>query len=245
MKTAAIILAAGQGTRMKSDLPKVLHTINGRPMISFVVDSVSEFSPDHTIVVVGYQAERVREALAGSRVQFALQEEQLGTGHAVMQCEGLLDGFGGTVMVLNGDVPCLRPETLREFAEFHAAHGAAGTVLTAALPDASGYGRIVRAPDDSLLRIVEHKDATPAQLEIREINAGLFCFEKESLFEALHGLDRDNAQAEYYLTDVIGLMRDRGLEVRAYRVEDEREVAGVNNVEELDAIRRYFEGSRP
>jgi bifunctional N-acetylglucosamine-1-phosphate-uridyltransferase/glucosamine-1-phosphate-acetyltransferase GlmU-like protein len=224
MKTAAIILAAGQGTRMKSDLPKVLHTINGRPMISFVVDSVSEFSPDHTIVVVGYQAERVREALAGSRVQFALQEEQLGTGHAVMQCEGLLDGFGGTVMVLNGDVPCLRPETLREFAEFHAAHGAAGTVLTAALPDASGYGRIVRAPDDSLLRIVEHK---------------------ESLFEALHGLDRDNAQAEYYLTDVIGLMRDRGLEVRAYRVEDEREVAGVNNVEELDAIRRYFEGSRP
>lgn len=244
MKTAAIILAAGQGTRMKSDLPKVLHTIDDRPMVSFVVESVGDISPDKTVVVVGYQADRVREALRGSGVEFVVQEEQLGTGHAVMQCEEALSGFEGTVMVLNGDVPCLRADTLRGFAAFHAAQDAAGTVLTAALPDATGYGRIVRAPDDSLLKIVEHKDASPDELDIREINSGLFCFDRKALFEALHGLDRDNAQAEYYLTDVIELMRGNGLEVRAYRVEDEREVSGVNSVEELEDIRRYFEESR-
>jgi bifunctional UDP-N-acetylglucosamine pyrophosphorylase/glucosamine-1-phosphate N-acetyltransferase len=228
---------------MKSDLPKVLHTINNRPMVSCVIDSVQEFSPDRTVVVIGYQAELVRAALAGDGVEFVVQEEQLGTGHAVLQCEDALSGFDGTVMVLNGDVPCLRPETLRGFADFHASQKAAGTVLTAVLPDATGYGRIVRARDDSLLKIVEHKDASPEVLAIREINSGLFCFEKAALFDALHGLDRDNVQAEYYLTDVIELMRGRGLEVRAYRVSDEREVSGVNNVEELEDIRRFFEES--
>jgi bifunctional UDP-N-acetylglucosamine pyrophosphorylase/glucosamine-1-phosphate N-acetyltransferase len=244
MKTAAVILAAGQGTRMKSDLPKVLHTINGRPMLSFVVDSVRGFTPEKTAVVIGYQAERVRVALGDAGVEFVLQEEQLGTGHAVLQCEDALAGFEGTVIVLNGDVPLLRSETLSEFADYHAAQKAAGTVLTAVLPDATGYGRIVRAQDDSLLKIVEHKDARPDELSIREVNSGLFCFEKNALFEALHGLDRDNAQAEYYLTDVIELMRNKGLDVRAHRVEDEREVSGVNNVEELETIRRYFEDSR-
>jgi len=244
MKTAAIILAAGQGTRMKSDLPKVLHTIDDRPMVSFVVESVRDFSSDKTVVVVGYQADRVREALRGSGVEFVVQEQQLGTGHAVMQCEEALSGSEGTVMVLNGDVPCLRADTLRGFAAFHADQDAAGTVLTAVLPDATGYGRIVRAPDDSLLKIVEHKDASPDELDIREINSGLFCFDKKALFEALHGLDRDNSQAEYYLTDVIELMRGSGLKVGAYRVEDEREVSGVNNVEELEDIRRYIEESR-
>jgi bifunctional UDP-N-acetylglucosamine pyrophosphorylase/glucosamine-1-phosphate N-acetyltransferase len=229
---------------MKSDLPKVLHEINNRPMVAFVIDSVLDCSPDRTVVVIGYQADLVREALGGSGVEFVVQKEQLGTGHAVMQCEEALSGFDGTVMVLNGDVPCLRADTLRDFAGYHAAERAAGTVLTAVLPDASGYGRIVRASDDSLLKIVEHKDATPEELGIREINSGLFCFDKKSLFEALHGLDRDNAQAEYYLTDVVELMRDKGLEVRAYRVEDEQEVSGVNDVDELEDIRRYFEESR-
>jgi len=244
MKTAAIILAAGQGKRMKSDLPKVLHTIDDRPMVSFVVDSVQEFSPDKIVVVVGYQADRVRAALRGTRVEFAVQEEQLGTGHAVMQCEEILTGFDGTVMVLNGDVPCLRSDTLRDFTSFHSEQHAAATVLTAVLPDATGYGRIVRASDDSLLKIVEHKDASPDELEIREINSGLFCFDKKALFETLHNLDRDNAQAEFYITDAIELMRLEGLEVRAFRVEDEREVSGVNNLDELEEIRRYFEDSR-
>lgn len=241
MNTAAVILAAGQGKRMDSDLPKVLHAINDRPMVSYVIESVRGFSDGKIILVIGHQADRVREAVGNEGVGFVLQAEQLGTGHAVMQCEDALAGFDGTVMVLNGDVPCLRIGTLRDFVAYHNEQRAAGTVLTAVLPDATGYGRIIRGPDDSLLRIVEHKDASPAELEIREINSGLFCFDKKSLFSALHGVDTDNAQAEYYITDVIELMRAGGKTVAAYRVEDENEVSGVNNVDELEAIRRQFE----
>ena len=240
MNTAAVILAAGQGKRMKSDLPKVLHTINDRPMVSYVIDSVRGFSGGKIILVIGHQADLVREAVGSEGVEFVLQEEQLGTGHAVMQCEDSLAGFEGTVMVLNGDVPNLRTGTLRDFVAFHEEQGAAGTVLTAVLPDAAGYGRIVRGQDGSLLRIVEHKDASPPELEIREVNSGLFCFDKNSLFDALHGVDTDNAQAEYYITDVIELMHAGGQKVAAFRVEDENEVSGVNNVDELEAIRRRF-----
>jgi UDP-N-acetylglucosamine diphosphorylase/glucosamine-1-phosphate N-acetyltransferase len=243
MKTSAIILAAGQGTRMKSDLPKVLHTIMDRPMVLYVIDSVKKLSPDHTIVVVGYQADRVREACDGAGVEFVLQEEQLGTGHAVMQCKKALEQFEGTVMVLNGDVPCLTAATLEAFLRYHKSEEAAGTVLTARLADPAGYGRIVRGGDGSLLKIVEHKDATETELEIREINSGLFCFDKNALFSALDGTDRENAQKEYYLTDAIEKMRGRGLKVAAYCVEDEREVSGVNTVDELEVVRRFLEGS--
>lgn len=241
MKTAAVILAAGEGTRMKSDLPKVLHTIRNRPMVSYVIDAVEDVVSEKTIVVVGYQAERVREACRGRRVEFVLQEEQLGTGHAVMQCERALAGFNGAVIVLNGDVPCLRPDTLMAFIEFHVEQAAAGTVLTAVLGDPTGYGRIVRGPGSTLLRIVEQKDAGEDELRIKEINSGLFCFDKVALFDALKGTDRDNAQSEYYVTDAIEHMRLKGLKVAAYLVEDEREVAGVNTVEELDTVRSQFE----
>jgi bifunctional UDP-N-acetylglucosamine pyrophosphorylase/glucosamine-1-phosphate N-acetyltransferase len=242
MKTSAIILAAGQGTRMKSDLPKVLHTIMDRPMVLYVIDSVKKLSPDHTIVVVGYQADRVREACRGAGVEFVLQEEQLGTGHAVMQCEKSLGNFDGTIMVINGDVPCLTADTLGAFLRYHTGEGAAGTVLTARLADPAGYGRIVRGDDGSLLKIVEHKDATESERDIREINSGLFCFDKKALFSALNDTDRDNAQKEYYLTDAIEKMRGHGMKVAAYCVEDEREVSGVNTVEELDGVRRFLEG---
>jgi bifunctional UDP-N-acetylglucosamine pyrophosphorylase/glucosamine-1-phosphate N-acetyltransferase len=241
MDTAAVILAAGQGKRMKSDLPKVLHTISDRPMVSYVIDAVRGFSDGKIILVIGHQADRVREAVGNEGVGFVLQAEQLGTGHAVMQCEEALADFDGNLMVLNGDVPCLQTATLRDFVAFHREQHAAGTVLTAELSDATGYGRIVRGPDESLLRIVEHKDASPDELEIREINSGLFCFDKKALFDALHGVDQDNAQGEYYITDVIELMRAGGQVVAAYRVEDENEVSGVNDVDELDAIRRQFE----
>lgn len=213
-------------------------------MVAYVIDSVKRISPGKAIVVIGYRADLVRRELQSQDIEFVLQREQLGTGHAVMQCEDALAGFDGTVMVLNGDVPCLRPDTLRGFAAYHGSQEAAGTVLTAVLPDATGYGRIVRAADDSLLKIVEHKDATPEELAIREVNAGLFCFDGRLLFESLHELDRDNAQGEYYLTDVIEVMRENGLEVRAYRAEDEREVSGVNDVEELEVVRRFFGETR-
>ncbi len=184
----------------------------------------------------------VRDACRETCVEFVLQEEQLGTGHAVLQCEKALENFEGTVIILNGDVPCLGADTLAGFTRFHETEGAAGTVLTARIADPSGYGRIVRSSNGSLLKIIEHKDATQPELEIDEINSGLFCFDKKALFEALHNTDRDNAQKEYYLPDAIEMLRSRGLKVAAYCVEDEREVSGVNTVEELENVRLFLEG---
>lgn len=212
-------------------------------MVSYVIDAVESISPEKTILVIGYQADKVRDACRQDGVEFVLQKEQLGTGHAVQQCRDALADFEGTVTVLNGDVPCLRVETLRAFIEFHVRQGAAGTVLTAVLEDATGYGRIVRGPDGSLLKIVEQKDASESERQIMEINSGLFCFDKQTLFAALDATNRENAQAEYYLTDAIEIMRDKGYKVAAYRVEDEQEVSGVNTVEELEHVRRVILGA--
>lgn len=239
---AAVILAAGMGKRMNSDLPKVLHPVAGRPMILHVIAAVRGLSPAHVVVVTGYQAGRVEAACAGTGVDFVRQSEQLGTGHAVMQAAPKLASFDGTIVVLNGDVPGLRTDTIRRFVDTHRSDRSTATVLTAVLDDPSGYGRIVRDAQGKLARIVEHKDATAAELAIREVNSGLFCFEAPELFPALARVDRRNSQNEYYLTDVIGLLRAEGRPVGAYRVDDAREVAGVNNPDELDAVRRFVVG---
>jgi bifunctional UDP-N-acetylglucosamine pyrophosphorylase / glucosamine-1-phosphate N-acetyltransferase len=236
---AAVILAAGQGKRMQSDLPKVLHEIDGRPMVRYVIDAVQALGPELVVVVTGHQAERVESACAGTGVAFVRQPQQLGTGHAVMQAVPLLATFQGTILVLNGDVPGLQTETIRRFVEFHRGSAFAATVLTARLPDPAGYGRIVRDESGRLSHIVEHKDATPREREIDEINSGLFCFEARDLKSALARVGRGNAQNEYYLTDVIGLLSSDGRPVGAYCVEDAREVAGVNDLDELEAARRF------
>ncbi len=236
---AIVILAAGQGKRMNSDLPKVLHEIGGRPMLCHVIDSVQRLAPGRVVVVTGYQAERVEDACRDQGVEFARQNEQLGTGHAVMQTAPLLQDWKGTVVVLNGDVPGLRAETIGAFVEHHLRSGAAATVLTAELDDPGGYGRIVRGAAGGLERIVEHRDATEAERAIREINSGLFCFQADELFPALGRVTRRNAQNEYYLTDVVGLLHHEGRPVGAWRVEDAREVAGVNNPDELESVRRF------
>ncbi len=242
-RIAAVILAAGQGKRMRSDLPKVLHEIDGRPMVLFVIDAVKRLGPEYLVVVTGYQAQLVEAACAGAGVRFARQEQQLGTGHAVMQALPLLTDFDGTIVVLNGDVPALKPETIRRFIDFHRESGVAATVLTARLNDPSGYGRIVREASGQLARIVEHKDATDDERAIDEINSGLFCFEAGDLRATIARVGRGNAQNEYYLTDVIGLLAASGRPVGAYCVEDAREVAGVNDLGELDAVRRFVGGS--
>jgi UDP-N-acetylglucosamine diphosphorylase/glucosamine-1-phosphate N-acetyltransferase len=240
---AAVILAAGKGTRMPAgDIPKVMHRVRGKPLVGHVIDAIRPVCGDRIYLVVGYKAELVVEAFKEAGVTFVYQREQLGTGHAVIQCETALEKITGTVIVLNGDVPCLRSETIREFARYHEQEHASATVLTALLDDPTGYGRIVRAPDDSLERIVEEKDANDRERSIREINSGLFCFEKTRLFDALSAIDRDNAQKEYYLTDVIGILKGMGDPVRAYRAADPWEVSGVNTEKELVAVRKYFEG---
>jgi len=242
MSIAAIVLAAGKGTRMSADLPKVLHRIDDRAMLSFVIDAVQPIADDGVYVVVGYKADEVIASCGRDGVHFVMQEEQLGTGHAVMQCEEALEGFSGTVVVLNGDVPCLKTETIRKFVKFHRERNAGATVLTAVLEDPKGYGRIVKDDDGTLAGIVEEKDADDATRQIREISSGLFCFEAKKLFDALGSVDRNNAQKEYYLTDVIKSIKQGGDGVYSYLVEDAEEVAGVNTDEELEARRKHLLG---
>ncbi len=243
MERAAVVLAAGKGTRMPtSDIPKVMHEIQGRPMVAYVLDAIRPVCRAPIYLVVGYEAGSVVKAFEGPGVTCVYQREQLGTGHAVLQCEEALVGFSGTVIVLNGDVPCLRSETIERFAGYHDAERATATVLTAVVDDPTGYGRIVREDDGSLSGIVEEKDATEDQRKINEINSGLFCFDKARLFEALPETNRANAQNEYYLTDVISVLKNRRERVRAYCVDDPWEVTGVNTEKELSAVKHYFEG---
>jgi bifunctional UDP-N-acetylglucosamine pyrophosphorylase / glucosamine-1-phosphate N-acetyltransferase len=228
MKKMAIVLAAGQGKRMKSKLYKVLHPVCGKPMVSHVLDTVREASCERAVVIVGHGSEAVKETL-GSSVEYALQAEQLGTGHAVMQAKDLLGREEGVTVVICGDTPLIRTETVDALIELHTKLGAGATIMTAQLNDPSGYGRIVRGDEGSVLRIVEQKDCSPEEAQIREINAGTYCFDNRKLFAALERVTNENAQGEYYLTDVIGIMQKQGDLVAAYLTEDPAEAIGVND----------------
>lgn len=225
---AAVILAAGKGTRMKSVLPKVLHEVGGKPMVQHVLDAAKEAGAEKSVVVIGFGAESVAESLK-EQAEFAIQAEQLGTGHAVMQVRKKLAGFAGTVMVLCGDTPLLTGGTLHSLFAAHSKTKAAATVLTAVMPDPSGYGRVIRDAKGNVLKIVEQKDAKPAELAVQEVNTGIYCFEKEVLFEALDHIGCENQQGEYYLTDVIGILVNGGSKVWAVEAEDREETLGVNS----------------
>lgn len=237
---AAVILAAGKGTRMKSDLAKVLFPLEGRALIHHVVDAVEAAGFGRSLVVVGHQADRVRAELAGRNVEFALQAEQLGTGHAVQCAMPELEGFGGEVAVLAGDAPLVRPETLRHMLRTHRDAGGAVSILTAHLPDPTGYGRIVRDAGNRVTAIVEHKDATPDQLRIDEINSSMYVFDAGFLREALPALRNENRQGEYYLTDTVHFAFSRGLPVEGVVVEDFQEVAGINTPGQLEDAARVL-----
>ncbi len=235
----AVVLAAGKGTRMRSDLPKVLHELDGRPLLDYVLDAVAAAGIRRPIVVVGHRADLVEAACAGREIRWVRQEPQLGTGHAVQVAEPLLAEEGST-LVLNGDVPLIRPRTLADLARRAAAAGVAAAVLTCTLPDAGAYGRIVKDGRGRLLRIVEARDATAAELAIGEINSGLFCFRNVDLRWALRRLTADNEQRELYLTDTVAHLVDAGREVLAVPAAVPEEVAGVNTVAELEAARRLL-----
>lgn len=232
----AIILAAGIGQRMGSDLPKVLHPVLGRPMLDHVLDAVRDAGVQRSIVVIGHQAERVRAAVAGRGVAFALQAQQLGTGHAVQQVQPQLEGVSGVALVLCGDTPLLTSETLTGLLDVHRDAAASATVLSAVVDDPTGYGRIVRGADGAVERIVEHKDATEEERRIREINSGLFAFSLPDLFTALAEVRADNAQGEYYLTDTLAILLQKGRRVAAHRCADPREVLGVNTPDQLREV---------
>jgi bifunctional UDP-N-acetylglucosamine pyrophosphorylase/glucosamine-1-phosphate N-acetyltransferase len=226
---------------MKSDKAKVLHEVAGRPMLSRVLDSLSELGVDQTVVVVGHQADAVREICGEHSVETVLQAEQLGTGHAVEQTRPLLEGREGLTLILSGDVPLLRSATLSALQEAVRKDGAAACVLTAVTEDASGYGRILRGPEGEILGIVEEKDASEEQRRITEYNTGTYCFENALLWPLIRQLDTDNAQGEFYLTDLIALLVRSGERVEGVVCADEREVQGVNTIEDLDRARRDWE----
>ncbi|RDV84637.1 bifunctional UDP-N-acetylglucosamine diphosphorylase/glucosamine-1-phosphate N-acetyltransferase GlmU [Ammonifex thiophilus] len=231
MELTAVILAAGKGTRMKSRLPKVLHKVAGRPMLEFVLEAAKEAGASRTIVVVGHEGEEVAAAV-GDRAEIVWQREQLGTGHALLQAREALAGYEGDILVLPGDVPLVRGETLRSFWQLHRRKGVAATVLTTELEDPTGYGRIVRDAEGRLRRIVEHKDAAPAEREIKEVNTGIYCF-RPVVFQVLPKIRPDNVQKEYYLTDAVDLLLREGLEVACFRGEDPEEFLGINDRRQL------------
>ncbi len=224
----AVVLAAGKGTRMKSALPKVLHKVAGKSMLGHVLDAAREAGAKRSIVVVGFGSEAVEEAI-GPAAEFVVQEKQLGTGHAVLQTADLLQAEKGTVLVLCGDTPLLTGKLLEKLVDGHRKAAAKATVLTAVMPDATGYGRVIRTPEGAVEKIVEHKDATEEERAVKEVNSGIYCFEASDLFAALRDVGNDNAQGEYYLPDVLEILRGKGEKVWAVAADDYEETLGVNS----------------
>ena len=242
--THVVVLAAGKGTRMKSAVPKVLHAVAGRPLIDYPLRAAASLSPASIVIVVGSQADQLKEALAKRPgLSFALQEPQLGTGHALLQAEPLLRDARGTLLLLSGDVPLLGAKTLAALVRLHESRKAAATVLTAVVPAPDGYGRIVRQ-GDQITAIVEHRDASPVEREIREINSGVYAFDIAPLFAALRNIGSSNAQGEYYLPDLVKIYRARGLTVETLRLEDPREILGVNSRKELADVASILKAAK-
>ena len=233
--TVALVLAAGKGTRMYSDLAKVLHSICGRPMLSYTLITVEELGVDRVLVVVGHQAERIREVFAEAQVEWVLQSQQLGTAHAVQCALPHLADHDGSVLICCGDTPLLTAETLRMFQVEHMNRGADLSVLSMLLDEPGSYGRVVRDSGGEVSAIIEAKDATEQELTIREVNTGIYCASADLLRAVLPDIENANAQGEYYLTDLVQMSAGRGLNVQAVTASDPMEFLGVNTEEELAA----------
>ncbi|HTX19413.1 MAG TPA: sugar phosphate nucleotidyltransferase [Bacteroidota bacterium] len=241
---ATVIMAGGKGTRMlNAEKAKVMFEVGGRPMIDHVVELARSLGSSRIIAVVGYRRETVAAHLksTGAPVECAIQEPQLGTGHAVMQTEKFLRKFEGDVLVLSGDVPLLRKEAVEKLIAHHRSRGAVATILTADLDDPKGYGRILRGEEGHVLGIVEEKDATDEQRRVREINSGIYIFVSSYLYDGLAHITTDNAQKEYYLTDVFGYFWRNGLTVAAQKARDFNEIRGVNTVAQLEEAERVLQ----
>lgn len=239
-----IVLAAGKGTRMKSDLAKVLHPVFLTPMVVHVLDAVMPLAPAKTVVVTGHQAERVEEVLAAYPLTFSRQLEQLGTGHAVLTTEEILRGKSGVALILCGDTPLISSTTLQSMLDCHLQQQLTLSVMTTIVPDPTNYGRIVVNAHGGIERIVEEKDADKSELAIREINAGIYCVDLAFLFGALKQVGTDNQQGEVYLTDIVAIARQQGLEVGRFVCPDPLEITGVNSRVELDLVNTLMQQRR-
>ncbi|MEO5989811.1 MAG: NTP transferase domain-containing protein [Candidatus Eisenbacteria bacterium] len=234
-EVAALVLAAGMGKRMNSDLAKVLHSMAGRSLLDHVLETLDLLGVGRKVIVIGHQRERVQAAFVSREgLEWAVQAEQRGTGHACMMAEPALGEFGGTLLVVCGDTPLLTARTLHGLLEMHAASGASVTVLSMRLPDPKGYGRIVRSSDGSSIdRIVEEKDASPEHKQLNEVNSGIYVFAYPRLLDVLSRLTADNSQGEYYLTDTVSLLQARGAKAAVVCADDYQELMGINTPEQL------------
>ncbi|WP_432667515.1 bifunctional UDP-N-acetylglucosamine diphosphorylase/glucosamine-1-phosphate N-acetyltransferase GlmU [Wukongibacter baidiensis] len=235
----SIVLAAGAGTRMKSKLPKVLHKVAGVSMIEHVLDIVEHVNCNKKVVVIGHGADEVKKAIEHRDAKFVLQSERLGTGHAVMQAEEEIPEEGN-VIVLYGDTPLIREESLEKFISFHQDNDFTASVLTTDMDDPTGYGRIIRDDKDQVIAIVEEKDASKEQKNIKEINSGIYCFKAMDLKKSLSKLDNKNSQGEYYITDVIEILNNENKRVSAFKLEDHTEIMGVNSRRQLADAERIM-----
>ena len=231
---SVIILAAGKGTRMNSEIPKVLHEINGTPMIKEVINTSNQLNPIKIIAVIGYKKDLIIKKLENLDVEFAVQKEQKGTAHAVQQCEKQLENIDCDVLVLSGDVPLIKKETLQLLIRKHQENHSKASLISTVFSNPSGYGRIVRDNENNFIKIVEHKDANKNQLQINEINSGIYIFNSKILFEKIHLIENKNYQKEYYLTDIFNYI-DKN-EISVLFTQNSTEISGVNTIEQLMEI---------
>ncbi len=237
---AAVILAAGKGKRMKSGIPKVLHELGGHPIIEYVVKTAKKMNIRKIVMVVGHKGQMITEFLKPYEVEFVWQREPLGTGHALLQTRDILSDFVGTILVLCGDVPFLSTQTLKDLIQTYQRTKASATVLTAVLEAPQGYGRVIRSSDGYVEKIVEDKDATSEERMEKEINTGTFCFDSRLIFSALDQVKKENQQGEYYLTDVVKILRKSNRKVSAFQAKDYRETMGINSLKQLQQIERLL-----
>lgn len=237
---ATIIMAAGKGTRMKSNLPKVLHIVDDKPMLIHVIDLARQLNSERIINILGHKKDLVIEAIASENVEYVIQEPQLGTGHAVQQTYPLLKDFDGDVLVLSGDVPLLRKSTIDKMLKIHREADNGATVLTAIFENPHGYGRVIRKKNDTLDYIIEEKDCNDKQRKIKEINAGIYIFKSKELFPALNKIKNDNKQNEYYLPDTLKYIAKAGQSIALHITSEPIEISGVNTVEQLRELNLIF-----
>ncbi len=240
---AAIILAAGMGKRMNNPgLPKVLLPIAGKPLISYVIETVKKLKPQKSLIIAGYQREKLIDYL--NKIDFehiiVIQNDQLGTGHAVSQTQKTLENFSGDILILSGDVPFIKSSTLERFLTLHYENKSDLSVLTSSISDASGYGRIIRNENGDFIKIVEEKDATDDEKKINEFNSGIYIVKSNILYKLLSKLKNNNAQKEYYLTDIIQIAYDAGLKVYAFKLANYKELLGANTYEELKNLENIY-----
>jgi bifunctional UDP-N-acetylglucosamine pyrophosphorylase/glucosamine-1-phosphate N-acetyltransferase len=238
---AVVILAAGKGTRMQSDCAKVLHSLASRPLLIHVLDTVAPLNPQRILVVVGYQAEEVKQSCANRPIEFVEQDKQLGTGHAVLQAQAALEDFEGDVLVLCGDMPLIQSSTLQALLQKHHETGAKCTLLSLKVNESKDFGRIIRGPEGTVQRIVEVRDASEQEKTVDEYNSGVYCFDKGILFKTLASVGSSNAQGEYYLTDTVEILSRDGQVVACHSTRNADEIFGINSSEDLKKAERIVQ----